>query len=104
MLLCPVKGFAGFGEEVGDLLGEVLGAGAGQADSGDDALVASAEPDEPGSSGRMSPGGGGAGVDLDGDSWHGWLLSGVLEGWFRPGLLGCGQDRDGPLRWRASSY
>lgn len=29
MLLCPVKGFAGFGEEAGDLSGGVLGAGAG---------------------------------------------------------------------------
>src|ERR1022692_4225405 len=59
----------GFGQEVGDLFGEVLGAGAGQADGGDDALVASAEPDEPGSPGRLSPGAGGAGIDLDADGW-----------------------------------
>src|SRR6266516_2617931 len=34
--------------------GEVLGAGTGQADGGDDVSVASAEPDEPGSPGRLS--------------------------------------------------
>src|SRR5712692_1019592 len=61
----------GFGQEVGDLFGEVLGAGAGQADGGDDASVASAEPDEPGSPGRLSPGAGGAGIDLNADGWHG---------------------------------
>ncbi len=29
-----------------------------------------------------------------------------VAGYFfvRAGLLGCGQDRDGPLGWRASSY
>src|ERR1700685_2753284 len=33
------RGFFGFGEEVGDLSGEVLGAGAGQAGGGDDSSV-----------------------------------------------------------------
>ena len=50
MLLCSVKDVR-FGEEVGDLLGEVLGAGAGKADGGDDASVAAPQPDEPGLSG-----------------------------------------------------
>jgi hypothetical protein len=45
------------------------------ADGGDDALVASQQPDEPGPVGGLSAGGGGAGVDLDGDWWHGWLVT-----------------------------
>jgi len=55
MLLCLVKANFGFSQEVGD----VLGAGAGQADGGDDASVA--VPEEP--------------VSLGGDGWHGWSLS-----------------------------
>src|SRR5713101_2219407 len=98
MLLCSVKGVR-FGEEVGDLLGEVVGTGAGKADGGDDASVAAPQPDEPGLSRGPSSGGGRAGVDLDGDGWHGW--SPYLEGLEREdaaaGLLGCGQDREGPL-------
>src|SRR6266702_562497 len=89
----------GFGEEVGDLLGEVLGAGAGKADGSDDASVASPQADEPGLPGRPSSRAGGAGIDLDRDDRHGWSLSagpgaGTADAW----LLGCGQDREGPLR------
>jgi len=98
MLLCPVKDFFGFGEELGDLFGEVLGAGARQADGGDDASVVSAEPDEPGSPGWSAPGARGAGVDLDGDGWHAWSLSGRGRGCCWPGCRGCGQDREGPLQ------
>jgi len=97
-LLCPVKDFFGFGEELGDLFGEVLGAGARQADGGDDASVVSAEPDEPGSPGWSAPGARGAGVDLDGDGWHAWSLSGRGRGCCWPGCRGCGQDREGPLQ------
>src|SRR5712692_6799377 len=61
----------GFGQEAVDLFGEVLGADAGQAGSGDDDSASSPEPDEPGSPGRPSPGAGGAGIDLDRDGWHG---------------------------------
>src|SRR6266851_9127453 len=79
MLLCLVKG-VGFGEEVGDLLGEVLGAGAGKADGGDDASVAAPQPDEPGLSAVPSSGAGGAGVDLDGHWWHGCLVASGSRG------------------------
>src|SRR5260221_10187583 len=107
MLLRSVRG-VGFGEEVGDLLGGVLGAGAGKADGGDDGSVAAPQPDEPGLSGGPSSGGGRAGVDLDGDGRHGWspLSGGVWNGEdAAAGLLGCGQDREGPLRGgRPSSY
>jgi len=45
----------GFGQQAGDLFGEVLGAGAGHAGGNDDALLAAPEPYEPGVSRRLSP-------------------------------------------------
>ena len=93
MLLWLVKGLVGFGEEFGDLLGEVLGAGAGQACGGDYTLAAAPKPDEPGASWGPSAGAGGAGIDLHPDWWHGHFLG--LDG--LTGVLGCGQDREGPL-------
>jgi hypothetical protein len=91
----------GFGQEVGDLFGEVLGAGAGQADGGDDASVASAEPDEPGSPWRLSPGAGGAGIDLNADGWHGCFpgFSGRCSGRFcwDADKTGTGRSVEGKL-------
>src|ERR1022692_244993 len=51
------QGISGFGfcQEAGDLLGEVLGAGAGQSGGGDDAQVAAAEPDELGEDAQGLP-------------------------------------------------
>src|SRR5258707_15719332 len=101
MLLCSVKGVR-FGEGVGDLLGEVPGAGGGRADGGDDGSVAAPQPDEPGLSGGPSSGGGRAGVDLDGDGRHGWspLSGGSGTGrMLRPGYWVADKTGKGRSGW-----
>ena len=70
MLLWLSRVFLGFGEKVGDLLSESRRAGMGEADGGDDALLAAAETDKPDPVGGPASGTGGAGVDLDGDGLY----------------------------------
>ncbi|MGI8633309.1 MAG: hypothetical protein ACR2NA_12310 [Solirubrobacterales bacterium] len=103
MLLCLVKGFLGVGEEVDDLLGEMLGAGAREADGGDDLSVAASKAEEPDPAGRASSRAGGADVDLDGDGLHGVVppwVAGVAD---KTGMGHSGEGKLllGPLQqWR----
>jgi hypothetical protein len=85
------------------LFGEVLGRSAGEAGGDYDALLAAPEPDEPGSPSGSSAGSGGAGVDLDGDWRHGWLITfRVLE--CLVVLLVADKTGKGRSGRRASSY
>jgi hypothetical protein len=95
--LGDVEGFFGRVEDIGDPLGETLGAGAREANGGDNLSVGAAETDEPYAIWWPSSGAGGVGVDLDSDGLHGEVS-------FGGGVLCSGQDRDGPLEVRASSY
>ena len=70
------RGLFGWVEDVGDLLGEALGTGAREANSGDDVSVGATETDEPDAVWWPSSGAGGAGVDLDSDGLHGGVSFG----------------------------